>query len=65
MKLGLNIGYAARKLSLPLELIGEAERLGFDSVWTSEAYGSDAVSTWSRRRMKRRWLSGKSRRRAS
>jgi F420-dependent oxidoreductase-like protein len=48
MKLGLNIGYAARKLSLPLELIGEAERLGFDSVWTSEAYGSDAVttSTW-------------------
>lgn len=48
MKLGLNIGYAARKLSLPLELIREAERIGFDSVWTSEAYGSDAVttSTW-------------------
>jgi F420-dependent oxidoreductase-like protein len=45
MKLGLNIGYASRKLSLPLELIAEAERLGFDSVWTSEAYGSDAVST--------------------
>ena len=48
MKLGLNIGYASRKLTLPLELIAEAERLGFDSVWTSEAYGSDAVttSTW-------------------
>jgi F420-dependent oxidoreductase-like protein len=48
MKLGLNIGYAARKLALPLELITEAEGLGFDSVWTSEAYGSDAVttSTW-------------------
>ena len=45
MKLGLNIGYAARKLSLPLELIAEAERIGFDSVWTSEAYGSDAVTT--------------------
>jgi F420-dependent oxidoreductase-like protein len=48
MKLGLNIGYAARKLSLPLDLIRDAERLGFDSVWTSEAYGSDCVttSTW-------------------
>jgi F420-dependent oxidoreductase-like protein len=45
MKLGLNIGYASRKLSLPLELISEAERLGFDSVWTSEAYGSDAITT--------------------
>jgi F420-dependent oxidoreductase-like protein len=45
MKLGLNIGYASRKLTLPLELIREAERLGFDSVWTSEAYGSDAVTT--------------------
>jgi F420-dependent oxidoreductase-like protein len=29
---------------LPLELILEAERLGFDSVWTAEAYGSDAVT---------------------
>src|SRR5215510_7736472 len=45
MKLGLNIGYASRKLSLPLDLIREAEKLGFDSVWTSEAYGSDCVST--------------------
>jgi F420-dependent oxidoreductase-like protein len=48
MKLGLNLGYAARKLTLPLDLVAEAERLGFDSVWTSEAYGSDAIttSTW-------------------
>jgi F420-dependent oxidoreductase-like protein len=45
MKLGLNIGYASRKLSLPLDLIKQAETLGFDSVWTSEAYGSDAVTT--------------------
>jgi F420-dependent oxidoreductase-like protein len=45
MKLGLNLGYASRKLSLPLELIAEAEQLGFDSCWTSEAWGSDAVST--------------------
>jgi F420-dependent oxidoreductase-like protein len=45
MKLGLNLGYASRKLALPLDLIAEAERLGFDSVWTSEAYGSDAITT--------------------
>jgi F420-dependent oxidoreductase-like protein len=45
MKLGLNLGYAGRKLSLPLELVGEAEKLGFDSCWVSEAWGSDAVST--------------------
>jgi F420-dependent oxidoreductase-like protein len=45
MKLGLNLGYAGRKLSLPLELVAEAEKLGFDSCWVSEAWGSDAVST--------------------
>lgn len=44
MKLGLIVGYSGRKLQLPLELVKEAERLGFDSCWTSEAYGSDAVS---------------------
>ena len=31
-------------MGLPLELILEAERLGFDSVWTAEAYGSDAIT---------------------
>ncbi len=45
MKLGLVVGYAGRKLALPMEIILEAERLGFDSCWTAEAYGSDAVST--------------------
>ncbi|HEX4352890.1 MAG TPA: LLM class flavin-dependent oxidoreductase, partial [Polyangiales bacterium] len=45
MKLGLNLGYSGRKLSLPLTLVSEAEKLGFDSCWTSEAYGSDAIST--------------------
>jgi F420-dependent oxidoreductase-like protein len=29
---------------MPLDLILEAERLGFDSVWTAEAYGSDAIT---------------------
>jgi F420-dependent oxidoreductase-like protein len=45
MRLGLTVGYSGRKLALPMDLVLEAERLGFDSCWTSEAYGSDAVST--------------------
>jgi F420-dependent oxidoreductase-like protein len=45
MKLGLVVGYSGRKLNIPMENVLEAERLGFDSCWTAEAYGSDAVST--------------------
>ncbi len=45
LKLGLALGYWGRtKPDNFLELAQEAERLGFDSVWTAEAYGSDAVS---------------------
>ena len=44
MKLGLVIGYSGAGFGLPDEEIQAAERLGFDSVWTSEAWGSDAVS---------------------
>ena len=44
MKLGLNIGYSGAHLHVPVELIQRAEALGFDSVWTAEAYGSDAVT---------------------
>ncbi len=44
MKLGIVIGYSGSTFSLPMDLIGEAERLGYDSIWTSEAYGSDAIS---------------------
>jgi len=44
VKLGLVAGYSPAKLNLPMEQILEAEQLGYDSVWTSEAYGSDAVS---------------------
>jgi F420-dependent oxidoreductase-like protein len=39
------VGYSGARLQLPLETIKEAERLGFDSVWVAEAYGSDAVTT--------------------
>jgi F420-dependent oxidoreductase-like protein len=31
-------------MSVPMDLIKEAESLGFSSVWTAEAWGSDAVS---------------------
>jgi len=45
MKLGLTAGYSGAKLSLDMDLILEAERLGFDSIWTAEAYGSDAITS--------------------
>lgn len=44
MKLGILIGYSGSEIQLPMDKVLEAERLGFDSCWTSESYGSDAVS---------------------
>jgi F420-dependent oxidoreductase-like protein len=44
MKLGLSIGYSRAHLDVPVELVQRAEELGYDSVWTAEAYGSDAVT---------------------
>lgn len=44
MKLGLSLGYSGAEMKLPVERVQLAERLGFDSVWTAEAYGSDAIS---------------------
>ena len=48
MKLGLMAGYSPAKIDMPMDYILEAERLGYDSVWTAEAYGSDAITpaTW-------------------
>jgi len=43
-KLGLQLGYSGQNLSIDFDLIRAAESAGFDSVWTAEAYGSDAVS---------------------
>ncbi len=53
MRLGLSLGYwglgppAAEQLAL----VQEAERLGFHSAWSSEAYGSDAATVLA-------WLAG-------
>jgi F420-dependent oxidoreductase-like protein len=44
MRLGMTAGYSGAAMGVNLPLILEAERLGFDSVWTAEAYGSDAVT---------------------
>jgi F420-dependent oxidoreductase-like protein len=44
MKLGLELGYSGAAMNLPRDRIIRAEELGFDSVWTAEAYGSDAFS---------------------
>src|SRR5688572_20359468 len=46
MKLGVHVGYWGLGLTADeqLELVREAESLGFDSVWSAEAYGSDAAT---------------------
>lgn len=44
MKLGLLAGYGGKLINLDIERIKAAESMGYDSIWTSEAYGSDAIS---------------------
>jgi len=44
MKLGLALEYAARGVELPIDRVKRCEELGYDSVWTAEAYGSDAIT---------------------
>jgi F420-dependent oxidoreductase-like protein len=53
MKLGVHIGYWGLGLSSQdqLEIVQEAERLGYDSVWAAEAYGSDTATVLA-------WLAG-------
>ena len=53
MKLGLNLGYLIPGMSPAdhLEVVQEAERLGYDSVWAAEAYGSDTATVLA-------WLAG-------
>ena len=53
MRLGLHVGYWGLGLGAgeQLELVREAERLGYASAWTAEAYGSDAATVLG-------WLAG-------
>src|SRR5579871_4428433 len=45
MKLALRLDlYRAAKLEVPVDLVREAEDLGYHSVWSAEAYGTDALS---------------------
>ena len=43
MRLGLLAGQFGPQLKINFEIIEEAERLGYDAVWTAEAYGNDAI----------------------
>ena len=54
MKLGLALDYAVPRLEVPLDLVRHAEARGFHSVWSAEAYGSDAITPLA-------WLAGQTR----
>ena len=53
MKLGVHIGYWGLGIESAdqLAIVQEAEHLGYDSVWTAEAYGSDGATVLA-------WLAG-------
>jgi F420-dependent oxidoreductase-like protein len=55
MKLGLNFGYWGAGAKDNVALAQEADRLGYHSLWTAEAWGSDAVTTLT-------WLAAKTER---
>ena len=55
MKLGVILGYTGPDQGWSVELVREAETLGYDVVWTAESYGSDAVTPLA-------WLAGQTRR---
>ena len=47
MKLGLSLGYwSSNPPTHHVQMAQQAEQLGYDSVWTAEAYGSDALTPW-------------------
>ena len=43
LALRLNL-YRSAELDVPVELVQAADDLGYHSVWTAEAYGTDALS---------------------
>lgn len=44
MRLGINLGYWGTAVAEDSSIITEVEKLGYHSVWTAEAYGSDALT---------------------
>ncbi|HEX4458963.1 MAG TPA: LLM class F420-dependent oxidoreductase [Polyangia bacterium] len=44
MRLGLMMGYSGAEMRIDIDMIREAEKLGYDSVWSAEAWGSDAAT---------------------
>src|SRR3954447_17434019 len=44
MKLSTTLKFSPGYTGIEMDLVWEAERLGFDAVWAGEAYGTDAVS---------------------
>jgi F420-dependent oxidoreductase-like protein len=44
MQLGITVGMSGPHPKLDMEMILEAERLGYSQVWTGESYSTDAVS---------------------
>jgi len=44
MRLALTLNYSGARMSIDVDKVLELERLGYDSVWSAESYGSDAVT---------------------
>jgi len=44
MRLALTLNYSGARMSIDMDKVLELERLGYDSVWSAESYGSDAVT---------------------
>jgi F420-dependent oxidoreductase-like protein len=44
MKLGLTAAGMGKTISIDIDAVRHAETLGYDSVWTAEAWGADAIT---------------------
>ena len=58
MNLGLDLGYLKKGSPDPVALAVRAEAVGFDSVWVSEAWGSDDDPAYSPKNLFHMLLNG-------